>query len=166
MSDLLQIENLRISFSIAGGRLDAVRGVSFRVPQGGTVALVGESGSGKSVISQAIMGILPNVGEITGGRILLDDPRRPGGPIDIAALPRDGDAMRAIRGGSVSIIFQEPMTSLSPIHTIGDQIAEALHLHRKVGKPEGLELTQDMLRLVGFPDPARALKTFPFELWR
>jgi peptide/nickel transport system ATP-binding protein len=164
MSDLLQIENLRISFSIAGGRLDTVRGVSFRVPQGGTVALVGESGSGKSVISQAIMGILPNVGEITGGRILLDDPRWPGGPIDIAALPRDGDAMRAIRGGSVSIIFQEPMTSLSPIHTIGDQIAEALHLHRKVGKPEGRELTQDMLRLVGFPDPARALKTFPFEL--
>ncbi len=164
MSDLLQIEDLKISFNIAGGRLDAVRGVSFRVPQGGTVALVGESGSGKSVISQAIMGILPNVGEITGGRILLDDPRRPGGPIDIAALPRDGDAMRAIRGGSVSIIFQEPMTSLSPIHTIGDQIAEALHLHRKVSKPEGQELTRDMLRLVGFPDPARALKTFPFEL--
>ncbi len=164
MSDLLQIENLKISFNIAGGRLDAVRGVSFRVPQGGTVALVGKSGSGKSVISQAIMGILPNVGEITGGRILLDDPRRPGGPIDIAALPRDGDAMRAIRGGSVSIIFQEPMTSLSPIHTIGDQIVEALHLHRKVSKAEGLELTRDMLRLVGFPDPARALKTFPFEL--
>jgi len=164
MSDLLQIENLKISFNIAGGRLDAVRGVSFRVPQGGTVALVGESGSGKSVISQAIMGILPNVGEITGGRILLDDPRRPGGSIDIAALPRDGDAMRAIRGGSVSIIFQEPMTSLSPIHTIGDQIAEALHLHRKVSKAEGQELTRDMLRLVGFPDPARALKTFPFEL--
>ncbi|HVR67093.1 MAG TPA: ABC transporter ATP-binding protein [Verrucomicrobiae bacterium] len=164
MTDLLQIENLKISFNIAGGRLDAVRGVSFRVPQGGTVALVGESGSGKSVISQAIMGILPNVGAITGGRILLDDPRRPGGPIDIAALPRDGDAMRAIRGGSVSIIFQEPMTSLSPIHTIGDQIAEALHLHRNVTRAEGQELTRDMLRLVGFPDPARALKTFPFEL--
>ncbi|MFM9844376.1 MAG: dipeptide ABC transporter ATP-binding protein [Dongiaceae bacterium] len=164
MSDLLQVENLKISFNIAGGRLDAVRGVSFRVPQGGTVALVGESGSGKSVISQAIMGILPHVGEITGGRILFDDPRRPGGPIDIAALPRDGDAMRAIRGGSVSIIFQEPMTSLSPIHTIGDQIAEALHLHREVSNSEGQELTRDMLRLVGFPDPARALKTFPFEL--
>jgi len=164
MDDLLQIENLKISFDIAGGRLDAVRGVSFRVPQGGTVALVGESGSGKSVISQAIMGILPNVGEITAGRILLNDPRRGNGPVDIAALPRDGDAMRAIRGGSVSIIFQEPMTSLSPIHTIGNQIAEALHLHRKVSTAEGQELTRDMLRLVGFPDPARALKTYPFEL--
>jgi peptide/nickel transport system ATP-binding protein len=164
MGDLLQIENLKISFNIAGGRLDAVRGVSFRVPQGGTVALVGESGSGKSVISQAIMGILPNVGEITHGRILLNDPRRGNGPVDIATLPRDGEGMRAIRGGSVSIIFQEPMTSLSPIHTIGNQITEALHLHRKVSKPEGEELTRDMLRLVGFPDPARALRTYPFEL--
>ncbi|HEY7688702.1 MAG TPA: ABC transporter ATP-binding protein [Dongiaceae bacterium] len=164
MSDLLRIEDLRISFDIAGGRLDAVRGVSFRVPQSGTVALVGESGSGKSVISQAIMGILPAVGEITNGRILFNDPRKPGASIDIAALPRDGHKMRAIRGGRISIIFQEPMTSLSPIHTIGDQIGEALHLHREVSKPEGRELTQEMLRLVGFPDPARGLKTYPFEL--
>jgi peptide/nickel transport system ATP-binding protein len=164
MSELLRIEDLRISFNLAGGRLDAVRGVSFRVPQNGTVALVGESGSGKSVISQAIMGILPTVGEITHGRILFNDPRKPGGPIDIAALPRDDPKMLAIRGGSISIIFQEPMTSLSPIHTIGDQIGEALHLHRNVGKAEGLELVRDMLRLVGFPDPARALRTYPFEL--
>ena len=164
MSDLLRIEDLRISFNLAGGRLDAVRGVSFRVPPNGTVALVGESGSGKSVISQAIMGILPAVGDITHGRILFNDPRKPGEPIDIAALPRDGDAMRAIRGKSISIIFQEPMTSLSPIHTIGDQIAEALHLHRRVGRAEGQELVRDMLRLVGFPDPERALKTYPFEL--
>jgi len=164
MSDLLRIEDLRISFNIAGGRLDAVRGVSFRVPQRGTVALVGESGSGKSVISQAIMGILPAVGEITHGRIFFEDPRKPGAPIDIAALPRDSKTMRAIRGGSISIIFQEPMTSLSPIHTIGDQIGEALHLHRRVTKAEGQELVREMLRLVGFPDPARALKTYPFEL--
>jgi peptide/nickel transport system ATP-binding protein len=164
MSDLLRIEDLRISFNLAGGKLDAVRGVSFRVPHNGTVALVGESGSGKSVISQAIMGILPTVGEITHGRILFNDPRKSGGPIDIAALPRDGQAMRAIRGKSISIIFQEPMTSLSPIHTIGDQIGEALHLHRRVGRTEGQELVRDMLRLVGFPDPVRALKTYPFEL--
>jgi peptide/nickel transport system ATP-binding protein len=164
MSDLLRIEDLHIGFNIAGGRLDAVRGVSFRVPQNGTVALVGESGSGKSVISQAIMGILPTVGEITGGRILFDDPRKPDTQIDIAALPRDSKKMRAIRGGSISIIFQEPMTSLSPIHTIGDQIGEALHLHRQVTKAEGQELVREMLRLVGFPDPARALKTYPFEL--
>jgi peptide/nickel transport system ATP-binding protein len=164
VSDLLRIENLRVSFSLAGGRLDAVRGVSFRVPAGRTVALVGESGSGKSVISQAIMGILPTVGEIGHGRILFNDPRTPGQTIDIAALPRDGEAMRAIRGGRISIIFQEPMTSLSPIHTIGNQIGEALHLHRDIGKAEGEETVKEMLRLVGFPDPARALRTYPFEL--
>src|SRR5215510_10894504 len=130
MNDLLQIENLKISFNIAGGRLEAVRGVSFRVPQGGTVALVGESGSGKSVISQAIMGILPRAAKIRAGQILFADPLKPGQATDIAALPPDGLEMRSIRGGRISIIFQEPMTSLSPIHTVGNQICEALHLHR------------------------------------
>ncbi|MGH6928605.1 MAG: ATP-binding cassette domain-containing protein, partial [Dongiaceae bacterium] len=129
MTDLLRVENLEVSFSVDGGQIDAVRGVSFRVPQGGTVALVGESGSGKSVISQAVMGILPRAARIRGGRILFNDPLRPETTIDIAALSPDGPEMRAIRGGRISIIFQEPMTSLSPIHTVGDQIGEALHLH-------------------------------------
>jgi len=164
MSDLLRIENLEISFNVDGGPIDAVRGVSFRVPRGGTVALVGESGSGKSVISQAIMGILPRAANIRGGKILFADPLKPGSVVDIAALSPDGPEMRAIRGGRISIIFQEPMTSLSPIHTIGNQIEEALHLHRKATTAEGRELTADMLRLVGFPDPAKALRTYPFEL--
>ena len=86
-----------------------------------------------------------------------------GAEIDITKLDAESNATRAVRGGSISIIFQEPMTSLSPLHAIGDQNSEALHLHRDVSKPEGRELTQDMLRLVGFPELARAA-TYPFEL--
>ena len=110
------------------------------------------------------MGILPNIGSIAGGEIFFTDPRGDGTPVDLAKLERDGKKMRSIRGGRVSMIFQEPMTSLSPLHTVGDQITEALHLHREVDKQTGNELAADMLRLVGFPDPPRALKTYPFEL--
>src|SRR5215470_15399327 len=164
MSDLLRVEDLAVSFNVEGGQIDAVRGVTFRIPQGGTVALVGESGSGKSVISQTIMGILPRAARIVGGKILFADPLRPGVVTDIAALSPNGAEMRAIRGGAISIIFQEPMTSLSPVHTIGDQIGEALRLHRRVSGREAKELVMDMLRLVGFPDPQRGLRTYPFEL--
>jgi len=164
VNDLLLVENLAVSFNVHGGTVDAVRGVSFRVPHGGSVALVGESGSGKSVVSQAIMGILPPVAEIRGGRIMLSDAAARSQAVDIATLKRDSAAMRSIRGGRISIIFQEPMTSLSPVHTIGDQIAEALHLHRRVSRAAGRELVVEMLRLVGFPDPAHAPRTYPFEL--
>jgi len=159
MKDLLSVEDLAISFNVHGGKVDAVRGVSFRVPVGGSVAIVGESGSGKSVVSQAIMGILPPAAIIRSGKILFCDPAAKGRTIDIAALPQDAPDMRAIRGGRISIIFQEPMTSLSPIHTIGDQIGEALHLHRKVDAATGRELVIEMLRLVGFPNPAKAPQT-------
>jgi peptide/nickel transport system ATP-binding protein len=164
MSNLLAVEDLAISFNIHGGSVDAVRGVSFRIPVGGSVALVGESGSGKSVVSQAIMGILPPAAVIRSGKILFSDPAAKGRIVDIASLPRDADEMRGIRGARISIIFQEPMTSLSPIHTIGDQIGEALHLHRKVDSATGRELVVEMLRLVGFPNPDKAPDTYPFEL--
>ncbi|MFO1060261.1 MAG: ABC transporter ATP-binding protein [Dongiaceae bacterium] len=164
MTDLLTVRSLAVSFRVDGGVIDAVRGVSFRVAPGSTVALVGESGSGKSVVSQAIMGILPRSAVIRDGQILFADPNLPGTVTDIAALRPNSRVMQAIRGGRISIIFQEPMTALSPVHTIGDQIGEALHLHRRVGKTEGRELVRDMLRLVGFPDPLRALDTYPFEL--
>ena len=167
MSDLLRIEDLRISFQLTEGRVEAVRGAGFRVPVGGTVALVGESGSGKSVTGQAIMGILPNMARIDGGRILFADPDLGGtgtGPVDIAQLPPKGQAMRSLRGGRISIVFQEPMTSLSPVHTVGDQVGEALRLHRSVQGAEATEITRDMLRLVGFPDPQKALSVYPFEL--
>jgi peptide/nickel transport system ATP-binding protein len=164
MSDLLQVRDLSVRFATPGGHIDAVKKVSFRLRPASTVALVGESGSGKSAVSQAILRILPKNGEIADGQILFDDPRVRGGPVDLATLPADGPQMRALRGGSISIVFQEPMSSLSPLHTVGDQVGEALSLHRECSGPQVKELGVDMLRLVGFPDPVRAWRSYPFEL--
>ncbi len=161
---LLDIRDLRIGFELESGPLDVVRGVSFKVPAGKTVALVGESGSGKSVIAQAVMGILPKTARITQGDILFDDSAKGGRLINIAEMPRDGRQIRQIRGRSISIVFQEPMTSLSPVHMIGDQVAEMLHLHRKMSAAEGRAAVKDMLHLAGFPDPSRAMRSYPFEL--
>jgi peptide/nickel transport system ATP-binding protein len=164
VTDLLTIRDLHVRFAAPGGFIRAVTGASFRVRPRSTVALVGESGSGKSVVSQSIMRILPRNGEITRGEILFADQRGDGTAVDLARLPRDSTAMRAIRGGRISIIFQEPMTSLSPLHTVGNQVGEALRLHRPVAAAEATELTRETLRLVGFPDPNRALRSYPFEL--
>jgi len=165
MSEVLRVRDLKVYLDVDAGVVRAVDGVSFRIPEGGTVALVGESGSGKSILAQAIMGILPKVAHIEGGEILFADPQRGETAIDIARLDPDDDAMRAIRGGRISIIFQEPMTALSPLHTIGNQIEEALALHRAgLGKAERRAAAVEMLRLVGFPDPVKALHTYPFEL--
>jgi peptide/nickel transport system ATP-binding protein len=164
MSDILTIRDLSVGFRVQESFVTAVNGVSFGIRQGSTIALVGESGSGKSTIAQAIMGILPKVARISGGEVILHDPRGGGPDVDIAKLKRDGAAMRAIRGGRVSIIFQEPMTSLSQLHTVGNQVGEALHLHRDVNRATGRDLTIETLRLVGFPDPASAYKSYPFEL--
>ena len=164
MTDLLQVSDLEVEFHVDEGVIRAVDGISFRVPQGGTVALVGESGAGKSVVSQAIMGILPSCARIGRGEIIFCDPDRPGASVDIAKLPPDGAEMRKLRGGRISMIFQEPMISLSPLHTIGDQISEAFHLHCDADKASGREMVTEMLRLVGFPEPAKALHSYPFEL--
>jgi peptide/nickel transport system ATP-binding protein len=164
VTDLLQVRDLHVRFAAPGGFIRAVTGVSFRVRPQSIVALVGESGSGKSVVSQTILRILPRSGVITRGEVLFADPRLDGKVINIAKLPSDSAQMRAIRGGRISIIFQEPMTSLSPLHTIGNQVGEALRLHRPVTSAETTELTGEMLRLVGFPDPKRALQSYPFEL--
>src|SRR5215472_10062509 len=159
LTDLLAVRDLHVRFSSPGGFIRAVTGVSFRVRPRSTVALVGESGSGKSVVSQTILRILPRSGVITRGQVLFSDPRFDGKVVDLASLPSDGAEMRAIRGGRISIIFQEPMTSLSPLHTIGNQVDEALRLHRAVSAAQAAELTQEMLRLVGFPDPQRAWRS-------
>jgi peptide/nickel transport system ATP-binding protein len=164
VTDLLQVQDLHVRFAAPGGFIRAVTGVSFRVRAKSIVALVGESGSGKSVVSQTILRILPPSGVISQGEVLFADPQLDGKVVDIAKLPSDSAQMRAIRGGRISIIFQEPMTSLSPLHTIGDQVSEALRLHRSVIAAQATELTEEMLRLVGFPDPKRALRSYPFEL--
>ena len=164
MSDLLRVNDLKVEFKVHGGTIKAVRGVSFRVRPGSTVAIVGESGSGKSVVSQCIMGILPRAGRITGGQILFDDPDGAAGPKDLAAMDPSGAEYRSIRGGRISIIFQEPMTSLSPLHTVGNQITEAIRLHRDVSQKQALEIATEMLDLVGFPSPVKAIRTYPFEL--
>ncbi|HXO03224.1 MAG TPA: ABC transporter ATP-binding protein [Stellaceae bacterium] len=164
MSDLLQVRDLSVRFATPGGHIDAVKRVSFRLRPASTVALVGESGSGKSAVSQAILRILPRNGEIAGGEILFDDPRSAAGPVDLAKLAADGPEMRSLRGGSISIVFQEPMSSLSPLHTVGNQVGESLSLHRGCTGPEVKELGVEMLRHVGFPDPNRAWRSYPFEL--
>jgi ABC-type dipeptide/oligopeptide/nickel transport system ATPase component len=121
--DLLRIENLHINFRVHSTLVEAVRGASFRIRPGKVTALVGESGSGKSVIGQSIMGILPKVGAISGGSITFNDPEATGGPIQIEQLLPSGPEMRELRGGRIAMIFQEPMNSLSPLHTIGNQIS-------------------------------------------
>ena len=169
--DLLEVRDLRVEFHLhRQGVLRAVDGVSFRVPVGGTVALVGESGSGKSVICQAVMGILPRPARVAGGRILFRDPGpagaagKPPGEVDVAALDPGSRALRALRGARISMIFQEPMTSLSPLHTVGDQIREAALLHQDLGAAAATAQAREMLERVGFPDPGKALDTYPFEL--
>ena len=165
--NLVEVRDLRIAFDLAEGRLAAVRGASFRIPAGRTVALVGESGSGKSVVSQAIMGILPRQAKIESGKILFADPEAGGAVQDLAQLSPKSRGYRALRGRRISIVFQEPMTSLSPVHTVGNQIGEAVALHRDVSAAKAhkaQDLVQEMLAAVGFPDPKRALTTYPFEL--
>jgi len=164
LTDLISVRDLSIEFDNRGTAVPALRGISFRIQPGATVALVGESGSGKSVTAQAMMGILPSTARITGGRILFAEPGVAAPPVDVTKLARDGRRMRRIRGRHISMIFQEPMVSLSPLHTIGDQVSEALFLHRHVSRRAGMQRTAAMLGLVGFPDPDRALRSYPFEL--
>jgi oligopeptide/dipeptide ABC transporter ATP-binding protein len=162
VAEVLRIEDLRIAFSLHGHDNEVVRGVTFRIPRGRTVALVGESGSGKSVISQAVMGLLPRNGRVTGGTITFHGDGEQ--PAEIASLARDGPEMRKLRGGHIGMIFQEPMSSLSPVHTIGNQIQEARQLHRKVARSEARATTERMLKLVGFKRPQRAYDMYSFEL--
>jgi len=160
---LLSIRDLAIEFDVHGTTIKAVQGVSFDIYPGTSVALVGESGSGKSVIARTIMGLLAKNGRISQGQILLTRPDQDQ-TIDIAQQDMNGKVMQSIRGGSISMIFQEPMVSLSPLHTIGDQISEALLIHRDVSTKQGMELTRDMLDLVGFRNADEMLGAYPFEL--
>ncbi len=162
-ADLLRVEGLRITFSVLGGEVQAVNNANFRILPGKVTALVGESGSGKSAISQAVMGILPNVAKV-GGKILFNDPTTAAKPTDLLSLEREGEEIRSLRGTRISKIFQEPMTSLSPLHTIGNQISEVLKIHTDAEKAERRARTEELLGYVGFANPKRAYDMYPFEL--
>ena len=158
---VLSVRDLRVTFDTDDGPVRAVRGNSFDLPRGQTVALVGESGSGKSVTSYAILRLLQPPGRIAGGQIMFRS--RDGGSVDLAGLrPRD-PRLYDIRGGKIGMIFQEPMTALSPVHTIGNQLTEAVLLHRTRDKRQARRLATEMLERVGMPDPDRRMKQYPFE---
>jgi oligopeptide/dipeptide ABC transporter ATP-binding protein len=159
---LLQVQDLRTYIYLDEGVVRAADGVSFALDRGQTMAIVGESGSGKSVVAQSIMRILPPRARIESGRVLFSP--EGGAPVDLTRLPADGRRMRAIRGGAIGMVFQEPMTALSPVHTIGDQIGETVRLHRGANRAEARLAAIDSLRAVGFPDPPRKVDAYPFEL--
>ncbi|WP_119388062.1 ABC transporter ATP-binding protein [Taklimakanibacter lacteus] len=159
--NVLEVENLSVTFATERGPLQAVRDVSFTLHAGETLALVGESGSGKSVTSLAIMRLTPPAPLVAlGGSVLFTG--ADGGKRDLVTL--DPDAMRAVRGNEISMIFQEPMTSLNPVHRIGDQIAEAITFHEHISARAALDRAAGLLDKVGIPDARRRLSAYPHHL--
>src|SRR5262249_32955236 len=163
MGPLLSIEDLHVTLVGRRGTLRALRGLDLAIGQSETLGLVGESGCGKSMTARAILNILPAPLKLSRGRILLT-PKTGGAPIDLAGLGTESEAMRSVRGGDIAMIFQEPMTSLSPVHTIGEQIAEALRLHRRLGRAAARERTIAMLETVGMPNARQRYGAYPFNL--
>ena len=159
---LLSVRNLRTCFYQDEGTTKAVDGASFDVHEGRTLGIVGESGCGKSVTAQSILRIVEAPGRIVEGEILLTRPD--GGVTDLVLEKADGREMRAIRGGDIGLIFQEPMTSFSPVHTVGEQIVEAVLLHNKVSRKEARQRGIEVLRSVGIPKPERRIDEYSFEL--
>jgi peptide/nickel transport system ATP-binding protein len=160
---LLKVKDLKISFKTDEGVITAVDGVNFFVKRGQTLGLVGESGSGKSVSTWAIMRLLPKTAIIHKDSSI-EFLRRDGEIIDITQLNPNGREIRDIRGGEAALIFQEPMSSFSPVYTVGNQIMEAILTHRPVSKKEAQEIAVDLLDRVGIPNPRRRFKQYAFEL--
>lgn len=163
---LLEVNDLQTFFYLEEGTVRAVDGVSFSVERGKTLGVVGESGCGKSITARSILNMVKHPGRIVGGEILFH--RRTGESqvetIDLAALEPQGREMRSIRWGEIAMVFQEPMTSLSPVHTIGDQIMEAAQLHQGLDKREAAERSMDFLRRVGLPQPAKIMSSYRHQL--
>ena len=159
---LLSVRNLRTSFFQDEGITKAVDGASFDVSPGKTLGIVGESGCGKSVTAQSILRIVDRPGRIVDGEILLT--RADGSQTDLVKLEPNGREMRSIRGGDIGLVFQEPMTSFSPVHTIGAQLTEAVLLHNAVGRKEARRRGIEALRSVGIPRPERRIDEYSFEL--
>ncbi len=166
MVPILQVENLRVHFMLDEGTVRAVDGVTFTLEPGKTLGIVGESGSGKSVVGQAILRIVPPPGRIVDGKILLRYGNNSGdfSQLDLVKLDPFGRRARTIRGHDVAMIFQEPMNSFSPLHTLGSQIAEALRLHTDISKKEARNRATEMLGKVGIPQPERRIDSYPHEL--
>ncbi|WP_088044177.1 ABC transporter ATP-binding protein [Bacillus sp. EAC] len=153
---IVSVENLKTYFYTEDGVVPAIDGVSFDIKKGETLAIVGESGSGKSVTSLSIMGLIPSPpGRIENGDIKFHNE---------SLLTKTEKEMRAIRGNQISMIFQEPMTSLNPVYKIGDQIIESIILHQKLSKNEAKKEVIRLLNLVGIPEPERRLTQYPHEL--
>jgi oligopeptide/dipeptide ABC transporter ATP-binding protein len=162
-SAILEVKDLHVQFLMEQATVRAVDGVSFSLNRKKTLGIVGESGCGKSITAMAVMRLIQSPpGKITGGSINLR--RRNGDVVDIAQLSAKGPAMRSIRGAEIAMIFQEPMTSLNPIYTIGDQIAESVMLHQKLSKKDALGVALDMLHKVHLSAPETRLKQYPHQL--
>lgn len=160
---ILSVRDLKTHFFTREGVVPAVDGVSFNLAPGQVLGIVGESGCGKSVTAMSILSIVDHPGRIVQGRILLRPaPGRP--PVDLARLDPKGRRIRSVRGGKIALIFQEPMTSLSPVHTIGQQISETIRLHRRMSRGQSREQAVEVLRSVGIPDPEQGAKLYPFQL--
>ncbi|MBS4205336.1 ABC transporter ATP-binding protein [Lederbergia citrea] len=154
-SAFLEVRNLKTSFYTDGGEVRAVDGVSFTVPKGKTLGIVGESGSGKSITSLSLMRLLPSSGKTKEGEVLFKGQN---------LLDLSEKQMRGIRGNVISMIFQEPMTSLNPVFTVGEQISESVIIHEKLSKKEAMKRAVELLKLVGIPSPEQRVKQYPFEL--
>jgi oligopeptide/dipeptide ABC transporter ATP-binding protein len=156
MTDLLRVDNLRTHFHTQAGVVRAVDGVDLAIPPGRTLGVVGESGCGKSVTALSVMRLIDRPGRIEpGSRILF-------GGRDLVQL--DEDDLQKIRGNEISMIFQEPMTSLNPVYTVGDQISEAVQLHQNVSRRQADERAVEMMRLVGIPSPEKRVRDHPHQM--
>ena len=158
---ILSVRDLRTYFFPDEGTVKAVDGASFDLLARTTLGIVGESGCGKSVTARSILRIVERPGRIVGGSILL---RRNGTELDLAQLDPESQEMRQIRGGDIGLVFQEPMTSFSPVHTVGNQLVETIRLHQPVSKEQARERAIAALRSVGIPRPERRIDEFAFEL--
>jgi oligopeptide/dipeptide ABC transporter ATP-binding protein len=162
--NILEIRNLKTYFFLEKSTVRALDGVNLTLPRKTTLGLVGESGCGKSIMAMSVMRLIPSPpGKIVEGEINLHR-KQTGEIIDIAQLPPRGAEMRTIRGGEIAIIFQEPMTSLNPLYTVGDQIAEAVQIHQRVGHKEALDRALEMLAKVQISAPKQRLHEYPHQL--
>jgi peptide/nickel transport system ATP-binding protein len=191
---LIEIKDLRVEFDVRAGIIKAVDGATFDIKRGQTLGVIGESGCGKSVTARAILNMVPKPGKVTGGEVIYHrlvkpvpvrgtDGTETVDVINMTKLHPDGELIRQIRGGEIGMIFQEPMSSLTPVYTagthineavslhrltplrkVGDQLAETIQAHRKVTKQEAREISIDMLRRVGIPKPEQRVDSYPHQL--